>query len=47
MEKHILKDLIEYGLDKANQLGYKACLVEGTLKDISGYVDYDFYTSLQ
>ena len=27
--QHISKELIEYGLEKAKKLGYKACLVEG------------------
>ena len=27
--QHISKELIEYGLNKAKELGYKACLVEG------------------
>ena len=27
--QHISKEMIEYGLDKAKELGYKACLVEG------------------
>ena len=27
--RHISKDLIEYGLKRARELGYKACIVEG------------------
>lgn len=84
--QHISKELIEYGLKKARELGYKAVLVEGNpqnyrsrgfqtaanygiyasekvqlphidclmvqelipggLKDISGLLDYGFYTTL-
>lgn len=85
--QHISKDLIEYGLNKARELGYRLCLVEGNpqnyrlrgfmtsadygvfasekvglpaveclmiqelvpgaLKDVHGYIDYDFYESLK
>ena len=85
--QHISKDLIEYGLKKAKELGFKFCmvegnpqnyrsrgfktsadygvfaskkinlpaveclmiqeLVEGALKDVSGYLDYSFYDTLK
>ena len=40
--QHISKDLIEFGLNKAKQLGYKFCLVEG---DPKNYNPRGFVTS--
>ena len=85
--KHISKEIIEYGLNKAKEMGFKACIVEGNpqnyrsrgfvtsfdygiyasekiglpaieclmvqelvpgaLKNIHGYLDYDYYESLK
>ena len=59
--QHISKELLEYGFEKAKDMGIKAgsniklphrdCLmvkelVEGTLDNMSGFVDYSFYEAL-
>lgn len=40
--QHISKELIEYGLDKAREMGYKLCMVEG---DPRNYRPRGFVTS--
>ena len=42
--QHISKDLIEHGLNKAKELGYSACIVEGNPRN---YNPRGFKTSAQ
>lgn len=47
--QHISKDLLEYGFEKAREMGFQVVLVEGDPGNYNpcGFVDYAFYDALQ